>query len=386
MLVSLPEHKEHAIIELIEKTLLMHSMPIRHLAKVIGKLISCFIACLFGKLHYRNLECTKLRALKLNRGRYSAKCRLKSEDRAELNWWLLNLPHTSAPLFRTSPGPTIFTDACERGWGCYFQGKYANGHFSTMEKPFSINTKETLAILYGFRSFLSKILNTGCETVLIMSDSTTAISYVKKMGGMQSELRSKIVLNLWNIASDNDPWLEISHIPGIFNTESDTASRCLSEKTEWQLDKIVFQNTCKHFNLSPDIDLFASRLNFQVADYYSFGPDPYCAWVDAFTIKWNKNVVYYMFPPFNLILRCLSKIRQDRTKCVLAILPKWPNQPWYSMMLTMLLPGTSPLQLTQTKNILTLPWDLSMIHPNFKHLKLHSVVLCGTDFARKTHQ
>ena len=65
---------------------------------------------------------------------------------------------------------------------------------------------------------------------MIMSDSTTAISYVKKMGGMQSELRSKIVLDLWNIASQHDIWLEISHIPGILNTESDFASRCLSDK------------------------------------------------------------------------------------------------------------------------------------------------------------
>ena len=185
MLVSLPREKEDGIITLINETLAMHRMSIRHLARVIGKLLSCMITCPFGQLHYRYLEREKLRVLKLNRGRWNSRCRLKFQAREELELWLQILPHSSTPIHHSSPGPTIFMDACSRGWGCFFDGKFTNGHFSRAEESFSINTKETLAILYGFKLFLKDLYKKKQHnTILIMSDSTTAVSYVRKMGGM----------------------------------------------------------------------------------------------------------------------------------------------------------------------------------------------------------
>ena len=295
MIVYLPKEKERKLLTLIDNTLCRKTLTIRNLAKVIGKLLSCVVTCPYGQLHYRNLERAKLQALRLNEGRWSVKCRLPYKARKELECWLSNLPNCFAPIVHPSPHRTIYMDACIEGWGCYFEGNFANGHFSKSEMPFSINTKETLAILYGIRSFMHALK--GESSVLIMSDSTTAISYVRKMGGMQSELRSKIVKDLWNLGMRNNIWFKITHIPGVDNTESDWASRTLSEKTEYMLNHNVFLQTCKYFNVKPEIDLFSSRLNAQVKDYYSFGPDPYCKWVDAFTIPWDKHCCYYMFPP-----------------------------------------------------------------------------------------
>ena len=50
------------------------SCTIRHLCKVIGKLIAVFPACPLGKLHYRNIERCKLRALIKNQWNYDATC------------------------------------------------------------------------------------------------------------------------------------------------------------------------------------------------------------------------------------------------------------------------------------------------------------------------
>ena len=72
-------------------------------------------------------------------------------------------------------------------------GITVNGHFSLKELPLSINTKETLAIWYGLRSHRELLKK---KHILIQSDSTTAISYVKKFGGMQSELRDKIARDI----------------------------------------------------------------------------------------------------------------------------------------------------------------------------------------------
>ena len=175
----------------------MHSMTIRHLAKVIGKLLLCMVACPFGQLHYRYLERCKVRALCLNHGKWSARCRLGRKAHRELAWWAENIKNTKAThVFRKDPDrPTIFMDACKYGWGCFFDSSFTNGHFSESELPLSINTKETLAILYGIRSFLHRLKG---QSVMILSDNTTAISYIRKMGGMQSELRSKIVTDLWH--------------------------------------------------------------------------------------------------------------------------------------------------------------------------------------------
>ena len=164
-----------------------------------------------------------------------------------------------------------------------------------------------------------------------------------------------------------------------FSTQKVTGPQGLYlKKTEYMLNHNVFLQICEHFGLHLKVDLFVSRLNAQVKDFYSFGPDPYCKLVDAFTIPWDKDCCYYMFAPFNLINRALAKIGRDRTKVVLAILPKWPNQPWYSMMSTMLLPSTPPpLFFKPTKNLLTLSWSSDTAHPNLKNLHLHSIVLSG---------
>ena len=56
MIVPLPQDKEQAIVELLHNALSLHHLSIRHLAKIIGKLISCTIVCPLGRLYYRSLE------------------------------------------------------------------------------------------------------------------------------------------------------------------------------------------------------------------------------------------------------------------------------------------------------------------------------------------
>ncbi len=48
--------------------------------------------------------------------------------------------------------------------------------------------------------------------VLVQSDNTTAVSYVKKMGGTEHGLRNQFALDLWNFAIEHNIWLPITHI------------------------------------------------------------------------------------------------------------------------------------------------------------------------------
>ena len=354
-------------------------MSIRHLARVIGKLISCTVACPLGKAYFRSMERLKVRALNRNEWHWNAKVKLDKESTVELNWWLNNLPHATAPIIRGPPTVTVSSDACNYGWGMVFGNLKANGHFSLKELPFSINTKETLAIYYGFLSFKHLLNN---KHIHFQSDSTTAISYVRKMGGMNSELRSKIARDLWNEVNKANSWLSISHLAGRENLEADIASRVLCERTQWMLHPKVFKAACAHFNLKPTVDLFASRLNYHCKRFFSWTPDPYCSHVDAFTTTWQNESVPYAHPPFNLLHRCLSKIKHEQLEKILLVCPAWPNQPFFGTMLNMLV--DVPLLLPRhMENILILPWNLDITHPNLKNLKLLFVVLSGIDMRHK---
>ena len=381
MTIYLPTEKEKAVLTLIKTCLAKHHISIRQLAQLIGKLISCTAVCPLGKLFYRNLEKVKNRFLQLNHFDWDCQCRLNDACKSELTWWLNNLPNCSAPIVRPNPQLSISFDACSYGWGCHFNGKYANGHFSPAEQIFSINTKETLAILYGLRSFKSALKG---HHILLQSDNTTAVSYVKRMGGMTSDLRMNIARDIWLESVENDCWLSVSFLPGVLNTEADIASRFLNERTEWMIAPVLFKTICDNFKMKPEIDLFASRLNTHLPVYASFGPDPHCSFVDAFTFNWSQFTYCYAYPPFNLICRTLAKFRRDKPKGIL-ICPAWPNQPWFTMMLSMCtqLPRLLPASM---KCMLTLPWSLTMTHPNLSNLKLLSVALSGIDTDVKAFQ
>ena len=115
----------------------------------------------------------------------------------------------------------------------------------------------------------------------------------------------------------------------------------------------------------PDIDLFASRLNAQIMTYVSWKPDPKASFIDAFSIKWS-NCLFYAFPPFCLISRCLQKIIQDQATGII-IVPLWTTQPYFSMLLSLLVAVPRLFQITRQN--LVHP-NLSRPHPLLGHLKL----------------
>ena len=198
-------------------------MLIRELAHLISKMISCLPALPYGRLYYRPLEHVKIDALFCNKNDYNGYLTIDGTCCQCLEWWTLNLPHTVAPICLFNPTQIIWTDASSFAQDTYHNNTIAHGYFSPLEMPLSINTKETLTILYGLHSFGSSL---ALSHTLIRSDSTCAISYVSKMGGMQSELRDKIARHIWEFAKSQNMWLSISHIVGSQNLDADGTS-CL---------------------------------------------------------------------------------------------------------------------------------------------------------------
>ena len=123
---------------------------------------------------------------------------------------------------------------------------------------------------------------------------------------------------------------------------------------------------------SPDIDLFASRLNFKVERYVSWHPDPGAYPVDAFSQSW-PNMGCYIFPPFSLIPRILAKVRRDKAVAIL-IAPVWPTQGWYPVLLHSLV--QLPVLMPQWEDLLVRPHNQEL-HPLRFKMRLAAWVVSG---------
>ena len=153
--------------------------------------------------------------------------------------------------------------------------------------------------------------------ILIRSDNTCTISYVKKLGGMDHPLHDHVAKLIWNLAKDHNFWIQISHKAGL-GKPADFPSRDLNIHAKWVLPKQTFQAVCSTFS-TLEIDLFAWRINTKLPKYFSWQPDPYATQVNAFSVNWS-NIFCYAFPPFILLSRPLTKIRREEVTAIIILL------------------------------------------------------------------
>ena len=118
--------------------------------------------------------------------------------------------------------------------------------------------------------------------------------------------------------------------------------------SEWKLNPAVFRALMAQ--LGPcTVDLFASRLTAQLEMYMSWKPDPGAVATDALSQQWTC-LRGYAFPPFSLIGRCLTKVRQEKVSRLVLIAPMWPTQPWFPVLQSMAV--REPVMIPQTPDLL----------------------------------
>lgn len=103
--------------------------------------------------------------------------------------------------------------------------------------------------------------------VRIVSENVCAISYINKAGGTILEL-NELAKTIWTWCVEKEIHISAGHIPGIDTVDADYLSRSIQTSGEWSLDVSLFERICRHF-FFPDIDLFASRLNFKISRFVS---------------------------------------------------------------------------------------------------------------------
>ena len=126
------------------------------------------------------------------------------------------------------------------------------------------------------------------------------------MGNSHSRVNNQVAHKIWVWCIDHNVWLTVVHIPGKRNTEADREPWLSWRETEWNLQKSLFNSATKKLGVTPDVDPFTSRLNFQLKPYVAYKPDPEARAVNAFHIS-RKGYTFYAFPPFSVRQRVLQK-------------------------------------------------------------------------------
>lgn len=135
----------------------------------------------------------------------------------------------------------------------------------------------------------------------------TAVADIGKMGTSHSRKRSSLTREIWDWCLKNDVFLTTSRIAGKSNSIADAESRKSRKDLEWSLDQDIFNRGICRLGVKPNIDLFASRLNYKIKLFVSYQPDPEAELINAFTVSW-KSYLFYAFPPFSVIPLVLQKI------------------------------------------------------------------------------
>ena len=138
-----------------------------------------------------------------------------------------------------------------------------------------------------------------------------------------------------------------------------------------EIRSTIFPKILKLFSITPETDIFASHLNYQIPTYVSWNPDKNAYVIDAFSISW-ANLIFYAFSPFGLIGTSISKIRGKMAVGIM-IIQWWVIQFWFLMMVTLL----QDFPVVLPPNILTLPSNKGLQHPLYPKMKLLAVHISG---------
>ena len=369
MTVKLTSEKVRNIQNVCEVLLSSEKVTLRQFAQLVGMLVAAEPGVEYAKLHYKQLEIEKDGALKRNKGNFEAYVVLTEQSKREIQWWQENIPIAYKPLTRAPPNITLKSDSSRFGWGGVNEdtGNAINGIWEISDMENHINYLELLA---GFNTLKGLCSENKNVHIRLGMDNIVAVTYLNKQGGKIPGLNS-LTKDIWHWCIERDIWISGVYVKGSTNIIADSLSR-KNVDMEWKLNERVFnvlQNVCGKC----DVDMFASKENYQLQNYYSYTPDPQAIGVDAFAHSW-KNINCYLFPPFSLVGTVLRKVEEDRVDYALLISPIWTTQSWFPHLLH-LIAGPCYI-LPKTDNLLMFPREPLRKHPLSK-MKMGAFTLSG---------
>ena len=346
-MLTLKESKLKHIRDLVDSASRSKVITLRSLAKILGNLSWAVQAVPYAQAHFRSLQATFNEQYHFRGQAMETEIPLNPDSLADLMWWRDHI--TDCPgkrLEELKPDIVIYSDASLDGWGATMNGACANGPWSSEQSGKHINELELLAAFYALRAFANRASNV---TIHVMLDNATSVAYINKCGGTHSAPLRNLALKIISWCEQRRVYLQAFHVPGKQNFIADYQSHFYTDSSDWKLNPLAFARIHKLWPVT--IDLFASSWNRQLDCFVSWRHQPDSQAVDAFSLNW-KSMKGYLFPPFCLIPRCLSKIRWDEATVTL-VTPFWPTQAWFPLAVELVC--DSPRMIQWSSDMLTGP-------------------------------
>ena len=219
--------------------------------------------------------------------------------KSKLQVWTTVTHYGEIPIPKSYPDVVLFTDASSKGWGALFvigdRSVPVRGEWSQEERSLTMNSLETLAILKAFQVIPQHLRNVN---VHILSDNTTAVSSVNRLGSTKFPARQQILTKLVAILRKKVISVSIAHLAGSLNVSADALSRNVSSlPSEATLSKEKFAQLCSKAGILPEVDLFGSPWNKKCPLFTPFNHSLTFQVADSLLTDWSNLKTAYAFPP-----------------------------------------------------------------------------------------
>jgi len=341
------------------------------LMKAQGMMISLGDIIYMGKMNRRPFQ-EAIAPLKVNRNT-SKSWETSPAIKAATTWWTHRENLTREVSFiQNTDLVTIVTDASTVGWGATVMDVPLKGVWTAQETKLHINCLEMLGVK---RALEHTRVSLQGKHLALHTDNTTVRAYLLKQGGTVSRKLNLLTAEVWQQICKLNATLSVYHISGSLNVLADKLSRPGQVlHGEWELNQQIFNRLSQVWG-KPDIDLFATRFNKKVTTFISPCPDMEAVEQDAMTVNWGKFRLPYAFPPFNLIMQTLEKIRDEHTTCLI-VTPAWRGNKFFPLLLS--LTTDDPVYLGHQEGVLHQGTDDEIKwYPEPAQLGLHAWIVSG---------
>ena len=280
-------------------------------------------------LFYRHLQMKLSVALNKGLQDYETQLTLDQECKNELRWWDKHMCRWKGKILLSRETDLVIdSDASQIGWGAACQGQKTGGPRSNRERRSHINCLELMAATLAIQTFAKS--KTGIS-VLLRIDNTTAVAYINNLGGTVSRELITLARDLWMWCLERNIQIVAQHLPGVLNQIGDSESRTMIDRTDWQLNPAIF----RQINQPIGSGTFCLQTHCTAPSLFQLAARSLChskICISTGLVPWEG-----LSQPPLVSNRSGSISSPEPASTTGANSPMWKSQPWYPVVLKMLI-------------------------------------------------
>ena len=160
---------------------------------------------------------------------------------------------------------TIFTDPSTQGWGAQLEDSQISG-FGPLQ---TASSHQHFGAQGGNLVLYHRVSGSWSHQLMIVTDNTTVVAYINKLGGTHSHTLLRIVVDLFQWLQTQDIAIRARHISGGLNVIADHLSWPNQPiTTEWSFHPEIVKRIFGSWG-TPTVDMFATVHNTHLPQFIS---------------------------------------------------------------------------------------------------------------------